>query len=118
MNTNIKIAEAWFNAFNKHDVEELLSLYDDNAKHFSPKLRDRHPETEGLVVGKDALRTWWADAFERLPQLRYEPWNFIASDKAVFMEYIRKVGSEADLRVGEVLEIENGKIVASRVYHG
>ena len=34
------------------------------------------------------------------------------------MEYIRKVDNEADLKVGEVLEIENGLIVSSRVYHG
>lgn len=34
------------------------------------------------------------------------------------MEYIRKVSGEPDMNVGEVLEIENGIIVASRVYHG
>jgi hypothetical protein len=35
----------------------------------------------------------------------------------VFMEYIRQAPGEEDLRVGEVLEIVNGKIAASRVYH-
>jgi hypothetical protein len=34
------------------------------------------------------------------------------------MEYIRKVPNEDDMLVAEVLEIENGKIIASRVYHG
>lgn len=34
------------------------------------------------------------------------------------MEYIRHVQGEEDLRVGEVLEIREGMIVASRVYHG
>jgi hypothetical protein len=34
------------------------------------------------------------------------------------MEYIRHVAGEVDLRVGEVLEIRDGVIVASRVYHG
>jgi len=34
------------------------------------------------------------------------------------MEYIRHVDGEEDLKVGEVLEIKNGLIVFSRVYHG
>jgi hypothetical protein len=41
-----------------------------------------------------------------------------ADDAQVFMEYIRHVEGEEDLRVGEVLEVRNGIIVASRVYHG
>jgi hypothetical protein len=34
------------------------------------------------------------------------------------MEYIRKVKGEEDMLIAEVLEIQNGLIVASRVYHG
>ena len=48
------IALKWFEAFNEHDLEKLLSLYDDNAEHFSPKLKVRQPETNGLIKGKDA----------------------------------------------------------------
>ena len=41
----------------------------------------------------------------------------MADDEQVFMEYIRKTPGEEDLRVGEVLTIKEGKIIASRVYH-
>ena len=34
------------------------------------------------------------------------------------MEYIRTVSGEVDMLIAEVLEIENGQITASRVYHG
>jgi hypothetical protein len=34
------------------------------------------------------------------------------------MEYMRHVKNEEDLRVGEVLQIKNGLIIFSRVYHG
>lgn len=116
--TNKQIAHAWSAAFNAHDLEALLALYADDAQHFSPKLKVRRPETNGLIVGKDALRTWWQDAFDRLPGLRYEVTALIADERQVFMEYIRHVEGEEDLRVGEVLEIANGVIVHSRVYHG
>lgn len=115
---NEAIAILWFKAFNTHDLEALLALYHDEAKHFSPKLKIRKPETNGLVQGKAALREWWQDAFDRLPTLNYNYTTLTANDTRVFMEYIRKVDGEEDMLVAEVLEISNGLIIASRVYHG
>jgi hypothetical protein len=114
----IAIANKWFDAFNEHDLEKLLTLYSENAQHYSPKLKLRKPETKGLITGKNALRLWWKDSFERLPTLKYVPQNFIADSKSVFMEYIRHVDGEENLKVGEVLEIKDGLIISSRVYHG
>lgn len=115
---NLTIANKWFNAFNQHNLEELLSLYDDNAAHYSPKLKIRQPETNGYVKGKAALRAWWQDAFDRLPTLHYKVTTLTANDERVFMEYIRQVAGEENMPVAEVLEIKNGLIIASRVYHG
>lgn len=114
---NKEIARKWFEAFNAHDLEKLLALYDEHAEHFSPKLKIRQPETLGLIKGKAALRAWWKDAFDRLPTLSYEVKKLTADEEQVFMEYIRHVAGEEDLRVGEVLEIRDGRIVFSRVYH-
>ena len=112
------IAMAWFEAFNAHNLEQLLALYDDDAAHYSPKLKLRHPETNGWIKGKAALRTWWQDAFDRLPSLRYEVLSLTANEGRVFMEYVRHVDGEEAIRVGEVLEIKGPKIIGSRVYHG
>jgi hypothetical protein len=114
----LSIAQQWFDAFNEHDLEKLLALYHENAKHYSPKLKLRNPETKGLITGKNALRAWWQDSFERLPTLKYTPQKFIANDSSVFMEYIRQVSGEENIMVGEVLEIKDGLIISSRVYHG
>lgn len=115
---NKQIALTWFEAFNQHDLEKLLALYNNNAQHYSPKLKIRQPQTQGLIKGKEALRLWWKDAFERLPSLQYIVNKLTADDEQVFMEYTRHVDGEEDLQVGEVLEIKNGLIVFSRVYHG
>lgn len=112
------IAFKWFDAFNKKELEKLLSLYDDEAQHFSPKLKIRQPETNGLIIGKQAMRVWWQDAFDRLPSLHYKVTSLTANGDRVFMEYIRQVNNEADILVAEVLEVRDGKIIASRVYHG
>lgn len=115
---NLSIAHKWFAAFNDHNLEALLFLYDDEAEHFSPKLKIKKPETNGLVKGKKALHDWWEDAFKTIPTLHYRVTSLTADNDRVFMEYIRSVENEADMRVAEVLEIKNGKIVFSRVYHG
>ena len=116
--SSIHIARKWLRAFNEHNLENLLSLYHDSAEHFSPRLKQRQPETNGFIKGKDSLRTWWKDAFDRLPELQYIEKSLTANDNRVFIEYTRQVPHEADSDVAELLVIENGLIVFSRVYLG
>lgn len=112
------IAYKWFEAFNTHELGQLLALYDDEAEHFSPKLKIKKPETNGYVKGKAALHDWWQDAFDRLPTLHYKVTSLTANSQRVFMEYVRMVEGEEDMLVAEVLDIRGDKIIASRVYHG
>ena len=115
--TNAQITKQWLQAFNEHSLEKLLSLYDNNAIHFSPKLKIRKPETNGLIKGKEAMRLWWQDAFDRFPELFYQEQTITANEDRVFMEYIRIVPGEENMNVAEVLDIKNSLIIASRVYH-
>lgn len=115
---NLQVATLWLKSFNEHNLEALLSLYNEQAEHYSPKLKIRQPPTHGLIKGKSALRAWWLDAFERLPSLQYIPQTLTANNDRVLMEYVRKVQGEEDTKVAEVLEIKNGLIIYSRVYHG
>jgi 8-oxo-dGTP diphosphatase len=116
--STVAIARRWLETFNARDLDGLLALYADDAVHVSPKLRARQPETGGRVAGKAALRAWWADAFERLPGMRYREHTLTGDGERVWMEYLRVVPGEADLWVAELLEVRGGQIVASRVYHG
>ena len=112
------IAKKWLAAFNEHNLEKLLALYSDVALHYSPKLKIRKPETNGLISGKPAMRLWWQEAFDRLPGLQYHEQSIIANEERVFIEYKRTVPGEVDMFVAEMLEIKDGLIIKSRVYHG
>jgi ketosteroid isomerase-like protein len=114
----IALARRWLGCFETHDVDALVALYAEDARHTSPKLRASRPATGGFLVGRAALRDWWADAFRRIPDLRYRELSLTAGGGRVFMEYLRLVPDEPDLPVAEVLEVEGGLIRASRVYHG
>lgn len=115
---NLDIARAWLRAFNAHDVEALVALYDDRAEHTSPKIRKLHPETSGKIVGKAALSEWWNDAIARVPGLRYEETALTANDERVVLEYVRHAANEEPTLVAEVFEVREERIVSSRVYHG
>jgi len=112
------IAYRWFEAFNEHDLDKLLALYHEQAEHYSPKLKVRQPETNGLIKGKTAMRAWWKDSFDRLPTLQYEVIRLTPYENRVFMEYLRHVHGETDMLVGEMLEVRDGLIVKSSVFHG
>lgn len=112
------IAGRWLACFDRRDLDGLLALYADDATHTSPKIRVRHPETGGLLRGKAQMRAWWQDSFDRLPTMRYVPTAITADRERVFMEYMRHVDGEPDLPVAEVLEVRDGLIRASSVFHG
>ncbi len=112
------LGRAWLKAFNAHDVPALIALYADDCAHTSPKIRLLHPDTGGKLLGKPALKAWWEDALRRLPSLKYEELSVTADGERVFLEYLRHVWGEESYPVAEVFEVANGRIQASRVYHG
>lgn len=115
---NAALAQRWLDAFNAHDVAALVALYDERCTHTSPKIRALHPDTGGKIVGKAALTTWWADAIARLPGLRYEQTSIVADDARVIIEYVRHAPGDEPMPVAEAFDVEAGRIIASRVYHG
>jgi hypothetical protein len=115
---NERIARAWLEAFIRGDVAALVDLYADACTHTSPKIRVAHPQSGGRLVGKPALTAWWTDALETIAGLRYEATAVTANDARVVLEYVRYADDAPPLPVAEVFDIDDGKVVASRVYHG
>ncbi len=112
----IEIGKKWIAAFNSHDLEGILSLYAEDARHTSPKLRAQGGE--GCIHGKGAMRVWWGDCFRRMPDLRYVDPRYIADESAVVVVYTRHNPGDKEMRVAEILEIQQEGIVSSCVYHG
>jgi hypothetical protein len=93
------IAKKWIKAFQEHDIQKLLKLYDKNAKHYSPRVEKENPKTNGWLVGKKQLQKWWQSSFDKLPSLTYQLVDLTIGDNKVFMRYIRKVSRQQDLEV-------------------
>ncbi len=112
------LVRAWVDAFNRADLEALLACYAEDCTHTSPRLRALFPQTGGKLVGREALRGWYADALKRLPGLRYDITAITATQGRAVLEYLRHVPTEPTSPVAEVFEVREGRIVASRVYPG
>jgi 8-oxo-dGTP pyrophosphatase MutT (NUDIX family) len=114
----VLVAEDWLRFFNGRQLDALLGLYDDDAVHTSPKLREQQPHTGGQVRGKAALRSWWQGAFDRLPDLHYDMRAVTAAKDRVFLEYTRTVAGQAPMVVAELFILRHGRIIESHVFHG
>jgi hypothetical protein len=112
---NHLIAEQWIAAFNAHDCNAILALYKQDAEHFSPRLKNLQPSTEGVLKGHAQLKAWWQDSFDRLPSLQYQLYKTFPDSEKVVMGYHRMVDGEEDIFVTEVLEIKNGLIHKSYI---
>lgn len=62
----------WVAAWNAHDIERVLSHYAEDVAFHSPFIAIFADEASGHLLGKAALRTYWAAALEKLPDLRFE----------------------------------------------
>jgi hypothetical protein len=111
------IIKKWIDAFHEHDIDGLMALYHDNAKHYSPKLEEEKPETKGWLEGKENLRAWWQTSFDQMPELDYKLLSISVnpSEAESYIKYKRTVPDEPTKLVMEYFIIKNGLIIESRV---
>jgi steroid delta-isomerase-like uncharacterized protein len=79
--TNAKIAMAWIDALNKHDLDALALMYADGIQLESPNW-------EGTKTGKAEAKETYRRYFSTTPDLRYELTHFIETPIAIVIEYI------------------------------
>ena len=65
-------ATTWLEAWNSHDLERILGLYEPDFEFSSPVLEKRLPESGGRLRGVEAARRYWSAAFSAGVDLRFE----------------------------------------------
>lgn len=63
-------AKKWFRAWNKKDLEFLLSHYSDDIKFYSPLVKERWKKEN--LSGKDELRKHFSKSFENGMHCKFE----------------------------------------------
>lgn len=102
-----EIAEHWVQAWNSHDLEEIISHYEENVVLVSPIAAKLLNDPLGTVKGKEALRNYFKKGLEVYPNLKFELIDVMWGLSSVVFYYINQQG----LKIGEFMEISStGKI--------
>jgi ketosteroid isomerase-like protein len=64
-------ADEWIAAWNAHDLDRILSHYAEDIVFESPASTRITGDPSGRVEGKAALRDYWRQALERVPDLTF-----------------------------------------------
>jgi len=67
-----RFAADWIEAWNRHDLERVLSHYGDDFEMSSPVIIQMAGEASGTLKGKDAVTAYWAKALQLIPDLQFE----------------------------------------------
>lgn len=108
-------ANEWIDAFNAHDIERILDLYSDDFTMRFPYIQERMGIDEGVLVGKTAVRPYWAKSLKMEPPLRFELINTYVGASTVIVHY-RNVDRKL---VCETFTFnEQGKVTSGCSQHG
>lgn len=101
-----RFAEQWIADWNSHDIERVLDHYAQDAEFRSPIAEQR--TGNGIVRGRDALRSYWGPAFEMRSKLKFTLKRAYAGHRAIAIHY----GDELGRDIVETLAFdESGKAV-------
>jgi ketosteroid isomerase-like protein len=108
------LAQRWIAAFNRHDVDAILSHYAESVTLTSRLVVKTLGDPTGTVRGKPALRAYFTKALAAAPDLKFELLDVFTGVSSVAV-YARS--SVRGLQL-EVMELDaDGHIVRVLVHH-
>jgi ketosteroid isomerase-like protein len=82
-----EFATEWVQAWNSHDLERILSHYDEGVTVISPRARLVLGVEDGAVRGKPALRDYMKRALEKVPDLTFTLDRVFSGVNSVVIEF-------------------------------
>jgi hypothetical protein len=107
------LANDWIAAWNSHNLDSILSHYDDSVELTSPVAAQLLGLPDGKVVGKANLRAYFQRGLEAYPDLTFKLEAVLAGLNSVVLYYQNQKGT----RSGEFMELSPSGKVARVVAH-
>lgn len=90
-----QFAEHWVNAWNKHDLEEVLSHYTDDFEMTTPMIQKVLGIASGTLKGKKAVGDYWRAALQKMPDLKFTLIDVTSGVDSVSLYYDAVLGKRA-----------------------
>lgn len=102
------LADHWVAAWNDHDLDAIMSHYDDAVELTSPVAAQLLGLPGGKVIGKADLRAYFQRGLEAFPELHFKLENVLAGINSVVLYYTNQRGT----RTAEFMEFSaTGKVL-------
>ncbi|HEY6371788.1 MAG TPA: nuclear transport factor 2 family protein [Candidatus Sulfotelmatobacter sp.] len=107
------LANDWVAAWNAHDLDRIMTHYDDAVELTSPVAAQLLGTPNGKVVGKADLRAYFRRGLEAYPELQFRLENVLWGVNSVVLYYTNQKGT----RTAEFMELSSIGKVAKVVAH-
>jgi ketosteroid isomerase-like protein len=108
-----KFADHWIDAWNSHDLEQILTHYTDDFELSSPVIVSTMNEPSGRLKGKTAIGKYWSKALAKYPDLRFEKQHVFTGAGSVTLIYKGVLGLSAEV----FLFTDQGKVHAAYAHY-
>ena len=103
----VEFAEHWVAAWNSHDLEMIMTHYEDDVELVSPVAAQILRDPNGKVIGKDALRNYFKKGLEAYPNLEFTLKDIMWGLNSIVLYYTNQQGT----CTGEYMEMSpTGKV--------
>jgi ketosteroid isomerase-like protein len=103
-----ELSEHWIQAWNSHDLDEIMSHYAEDVVLVSPIAATILSDPSGTVRGKKALRDYFQKGLEVYPNLKFELIDVMWGLNSVVLYYVNQSGTKS----GEFMEVSSsGKVI-------
>ena len=96
-----KLANHWVAAWNAHDLDLIITHYDEAVELTSPVAARLLATADGKVIGKANLRAYFQRGLEAYPDLRFDLEDVLWGMNSVVLLYINQKGT----RSGEFMKL-------------
>lgn len=102
-----RFATAWAGDWNSHDLDRIMSHFAENVVFQSPVAAELLADCDGTVLGKDALRVYFAAGLRRYPDLHFDVLEVYVGVNTIVINYRNQVGQ----LVNEILQCQGSLVV-------
>jgi predicted ester cyclase len=108
-----KLANHWAEAWNSHNLEAIMSHYDDAIELTSPVAAQLLNAPEGKVAGKAAVRAYFQRGLNAYPELHFQLQDVLWGLNSLVVYYSNQKGN----KTAELMELSASGKVARVVAH-
>jgi NAD(P)H-dependent FMN reductase/ketosteroid isomerase-like protein len=103
----VEFAAEWERNWNAHDLDALLAHFAEDVVFTSPVAAQLLPDGDGVIRGREALRSYWSYALGLLPDLHFTVENVYSGLDAIAITYRNHAGN----RVCELLRFDGALVI-------